>query len=217
MNKKLTSPIAVTIAAICLGGVAFSQIKITGPTPIQSQPTAASAGIMQATPPPATMSAKKKIIWNSPTMLHARAWVQEYCQRSAKITPAEARQYMEELEKLTPVQMKLWLLRYEAEQEHIKAQQSAFEQHRQATVKQAMSVEKQTRKEYADINRGETEAAKQEEKSLAKEKQFSNKMVEQNASERAQAADTMLNPYSMFGHGGYGGYGGYHVHYHVHH
>jgi hypothetical protein len=217
MNKKLTSPIAVTIAAICLGGVAFSQIKIAGPTSIRSQPTAATAESVQATPSPATMSAKKKKIWNSPTMLHARAWVQEYCQRSAKITPVEARQYMEELEKLTPAQMKLWLLRFDAEQEHIRAQQAAFDQHRQAKVKQAISVEKQTRKEYADINRGENEAAGQEEKSLAKEKQFSNQMMEQNASERTQAADTMLNPYGAFGYGGHSGYGGYHVHYHIHH
>ena len=217
MNKRITSSIAVTIAAIFLGGVAFSQIKISGPTPVPSQPTAASKGSAQVASSPATMSAKKKKIWNSPTMLHARAWVQEYCQRSAKITPAEAQQYMEALEKLTPVQMKLWLLRFEAEQEHIKKQQTDFERHRQAMVQQSMSVEQQTRKAYADINRDETEAAGQEEKSIAAEKQFSNQMANQNASERAQAADTMLNPYSMFGYGGYGGYGGYHVHYHVHH
>jgi hypothetical protein len=78
-----------------------------------------------------------------------------------------------------------------------------------------MSVERQTRKSYDRINQDETAAAQHEGKVLASEKKFSDQMAEQNSSERAQAAETLLNPYSMFGYGGYGG--GYHVHYHLHH
>jgi hypothetical protein len=221
MYQKTTRTIIITMAAIFLGSVAFSQVKISGPTPFPTGATATTTASKKAAPSSAAMNAEKEKIWKSPTMLHARAWVQEYCQRSAKITPAEGQQYMDELERLSPAQMKLWLLKYEAEQEHIQAQQAAFEHHRKAMVGQALSVEKQTEKSYADINQGETDAAKLESKSLAKEKQFSQQMMKQNASERAQTTDSMLNPYNMFGYGGYGAHGGYgggyHFHYHVHH
>src|SRR5688500_4065157 len=56
-------------------------------------------------------NAQREQIWNSPNMLRARAWLQEYCSKSARVTPEEAKQQMAELENMTPAQMKLWLLK----------------------------------------------------------------------------------------------------------
>ena len=157
-------------------------------------------------------------------MLHARAWVQEYCARSAKITPAEAKQYMTELENLSPVQMKLWLLKFEHEHEQILQRQAEFNQARQAAVQGALAFQGQTEKDYAAINRDTTEAAETEEGKLAAEQQFSDQMVKQKTAASDAASTALLtNPLGGFGYGGYGygGYGwpggaNYHVHLHTH-
>ena len=83
MNRTLSISACVTIVILGLATAAVSQNPA-------SRPQRASSDT----------AAEREKIWNSPTMLHARAWVQEYCQRSAKITPAEAQQYMKELENL---------------------------------------------------------------------------------------------------------------------
>jgi hypothetical protein len=61
----------------------------------------------------ASMEAERERIWNSPDMLRARAWLQDYCSKSAKVTPEQGRKYMQELANLTPSQMELWLLKHD--------------------------------------------------------------------------------------------------------
>src|SRR6516164_4425244 len=98
--------------------------------PAANNSSAASAPSQSATQPPAnpqSVDAEREQIWNSPSMLRARAWLQEYCDRSAKITPAEKQQYMTELANLTPMQMKLWLLKFDEQEEARRQQQAYFE------------------------------------------------------------------------------------------
>jgi hypothetical protein len=148
-------------------------------------------------------------------MLRARAWVKDYCAHSAKITPAEAKEYDAELANLTPKQMKLWLLKFQHEEEMIQQQQQMFNSSRQADVGQAMALHKQMKQSYADINKGETAAAKTAENSVKQQEEFAQEdSLQKTADQDAAATDLLTQPY--FGYGGYGGYGFGGVHYHFH-
>lgn len=223
MIRRLTS--CCGSAVVILGLVTVANSQPAGPA--SALP---GAGASQSTAPSsAAMDAEREKIWNSPTMLRARAWVQEYCQRSAKITPAEAQAYMTELSQLTPVQMKLWLLKFDHEEEMIRQQQSAFNASRQGGVNAAMGMQRATATAYADINRDETQAAKSEEGSLAVQQQDATERGLQNAADRDATNESLdTQPLFMGGYGpyaGFGPYGGsgplagagdYHLHYHVH-
>jgi hypothetical protein len=182
------------------------------------------------------MDAERAKVWNSPQMLRARAWLQDYCARSAKVTPEEAQQYMDELERLTPTQMKLWLLKFQEHEEVIEQQQAAFNMQRQAGVKQAAAVNQATQQAYADINAGETAKAESAEQSIQNTNQFAQQMSAQLSADRdyratlnslpwgmAWANQTPWGPYAGYpmGTGPYGPVGGggaaphYHVHYHL--
>jgi hypothetical protein len=175
------------------------------------------------------LDAEREEIWNSPTMLRARAWVQEYCRASAKITPAEARQYMTEMANMTPTQMKVWLLKFEAEESMIRQQQAAFNRSRQAGVSQAIAYQSQTQQELADVNRDENAAAQDAQQSIDQQQQLAAERDEQNVADRDASEANLDNPMAYGPYGPYGligsyPYGGYnpwagaatHVHIHVH-
>lgn len=212
MNRSLQF-LAVVVAV--LGLATFASSQSVRPAPSASAPITSTADSGTA--------AEREKIWNSPTMLRARAWVQDYCSKSAKITPEEAQEYMTELENLSPKQMKLWLLKFQQEEEMIDQQQAAFEQARQAAVNQAISVNRATQRAYGDINREETAAAEGAEQSI--------KTEQEQAFERGLNKEEDLNSYHYGGFGaGYGNpfgyYGGMypwlpgaaptHIHVHVH-
>ena len=208
------------LAALGPGAIAFSQTP--PPTNAKSQVETAPEA---ATPVPNTYSAtaydaERDKIWNSPRMLRARAWVQEYCQRSAKISPEEASQYLAELERLTPIQMKLWLLKFDEEQEQIDRQQAAFDQAREASVAHARSINEATEQAYSRISQGDLEAVIAQRELVAKE-QAARQMYAQRADNSAAAATSSLQPdyralYPPFYGGNPGmGYPGV-IHFHTH-
>ncbi|QEG33109.1 hypothetical protein [Bythopirellula goksoeyrii] len=219
MNRILSISVC---AAIVLFGLATAAISQNANSRRPSGTNQASSATTINT------AAEREKIWNSPTMLKARAWVQEYCQRSAKITPAEAKQYMTELENLSPVQMKLWLLKFDHQEEMNRKREEDFEIARRAHLKQAEAINNATQKSYADINRDENEAASTEERSL--------QIQAQNDAERglAKQEETSLDASNVDSfYNGYGGlYGDYgygfsyrpldgigvapHIHIHVH-
>jgi hypothetical protein len=194
--------------------------------------TAEPAPYPNASPQTPAMDAEREKVWNSPAMLRARAWLQDYCARSAKVTPEEARQYMEELQRLTPVQMKLWLLKFQEHEEMIEQQQAAFNMQRQAGLRQAAAVNRATQQAYADINAGETAKAETAQQSLNEQAQFAQQMSAQLSENRdyratlnslpwgmAWANQSPWGPYAgypMGGPGPYGPLGGGDAHYHVH-
>lgn len=217
MNAKTITPIA--LIALLLGATTVTYSQTGGaPLPPADTPLGQLEPISSATPSTPAMEAERAQIWNSPTMLRARAWVQEYCQRSARITPEEAKDYMSELQRMTPKQMKLWLLKFNHEEEMIHERQSAFETSRRDSVKQAIGFDRSVQQAYGRINQDETEAAASDQASINEE--------QQNAQQNAQIKEENANFNSSIGLGAYGyGYPPYgyipmapvHYHYHFHH
>lgn len=215
MNRYLSNSICVVLVLLSVGTVAIGQNNNAATRPAAG-PAANNSNV------------EREKIWNSPSMLRARAWVQEYCQRSAKITPEEAKQYMTELENLSPVQMKLWLLKFQHEEDMIRQQQADFERSRQASLAQAGMYRQQIQHAENNINRDETMAAEAEEQSLQTQaleasERAQNKQTDLNIS-AARIDDPLGGGYGgLFGWGyplgSYGyGFGGYSspVHVHVH-
>lgn len=182
----------------------------------------------------AAMDAERAKIWNSPAMLRGRAWLHDYCARSAKVTPAQAQEYMTELENMSPSQMRLWLLKFQEQEEMLHQQQAAFNVQRQAGVQQAVGINQATQQAYANINQDETEKAQTAEQSINEQTQFSQQTGLQKSADRDYAATMNSLPwgaawanqspwgpyagYPMGGPGPYGAGGGaghYHVHYHI--
>jgi hypothetical protein len=212
MNRLLSNVVCILLVLLGVGTLAIGQNSNATPRTATGQASASN-------------NAEREKIWNSPSMLRARAWVQEYCQRSAKITPEEAKQYMTELENLSPVQMKLWLLKFQHEEDMIRQQQADFEQARQASLGQAGMYRQQMQQAGVNINRDETLAAENEEQSLqtqAAEASERQDQKQQNLAISGAATDDALgNGYGAWGLGyglggyGYGGYGSP-VHVHIH-
>jgi hypothetical protein len=159
---------------------------------------------MKVDSPAPQMDAEKEAIWNSPDMLRARAWLQEYCNTSAKCKPGDAEKFSNELQNMSATQMKLWLMKFE-EEEAEKQQQTAFWKHVQGmAVSHAKSVNKQTDKSLAAVTSEETQSANQEEKEVQYEQNLEDTESEDKQIENAGDA---YNP----GEGYYPGDG---VHFH---
>jgi hypothetical protein len=226
MNAKSLAILAPILLLLSAGTASFSQTGgQPGGAPLPPPDTAPGQllPMVSSTPSTPAIEAQRAEIWNSPTMLRARAWAQEYFKQSARITPEEARDYMAELQRMSPTQMKLWLLKFEHEQEMVHQQQAAFNQQRQAGVQQAMAMNQSIQQAYGRINQDETEAAQTEEASIQEQQQN----AQQNADEKEQnLTDTPVGgAWGPYGYGGYGygpyGYGGgliapaeYHYHFH---
>lgn len=213
----------VAAAMLAAVGVSFASFAVGQSAAPPALPAVKPAAATPAAAPApyhaganAAQDAERAKIWESPQMLRARAWVKDYTSHSAKITPAEAKEYEAELANLSPKQMKLWLLKFQHEEEQIQQQQQMFNNARQADVGQAMALHKQMKKSYADINADETAAAQTAEGSIKQQQQFSQEDALQKSADR-DAADTSLETAPFYGgYGGYGGYGYGGVHYHFH-
>ena len=153
-------------------------------------------------------------------MLRARAWLKDYCSKSAKVTPEMAKQYENELANMSPNQMRLYLMKFD-EQEQMRQQQYAmFQQANSAGLKEAVAIHRQTQQGYAAMNQAETAAATQEEGSITEQRES-----EQNAQQdRMSDMNSYGNPYMNGGYGGGYGYGapygfggGIQNHYHFYH
>jgi hypothetical protein len=151
------------------------------------------------------MNAEREQIWNSPNMLRARAWLAEYCKTSAKVTPEMAKHYQDELAKMTPSQLKLWLLRFDHAEEQLQQRQALWQQAHDLSLRQALAANQATQRAYAAINQGENAAAGEEQQQLNIQAQDRENMAE------AKQLESM-GPYPG---AGYPGWGGIHYHYHL--
>jgi hypothetical protein len=212
MKRLVVAAVTLAVVGVSFANFAFSQTAAPATTaakPAAAAPAAYPAGGNAA------MDAERAKIWESPQMLRARAWVKDYCAHSAKVTPEEAKEYEAELANLSPKQMKLWLLKFQHEEEMIQQQQAMFNSSRQADVQQAMAVHKQMKQAYANVNADANQAAKTAEDSITQQQEFAQEDgLQKNADRDAAATDMLTQPY--FGYGGYGGYGFGGVHYHFH-
>jgi hypothetical protein len=80
------------------------------------------------------IEAEREKIWNSPEMLSARAWLETYFERAAKISDEQAKKYMDGLRTMYPDQMKLWLVKFQADRESRKQQHESQRQVRNQTL-----------------------------------------------------------------------------------
>lgn len=242
MSRIASCLVALMVASTLVAAVAVAQTLTPTPSSAEAPPAANEQPTLTPSPArapyPATtaaeMDAERAKIWNSPAMLRGRAWLHDYCARSAKVTPEQAQEYLTELQNMTPSQMKLWLLKFQEQEEMIQQQQAAFNVHRQVGVQQAMGVEKATQQSYANINQDETEKAQTAEQSLDEQQQFAQQRGLQKSADRDYAAtmnslpwgsawanQSPWGPYAGYPMGGPGPYGGgagaghYHVHYHI--
>jgi hypothetical protein len=166
---------------------------------------------------PTSMDAEKEQIWNSPDMLRARAWLKDYCSKSAKVTPEMAKEYEAELANMTAKQMKIYLMKFDEEEQQRQQQYAMFQQANQAGLQHAMAVQRQTRQNYAAMNQGETAAAQNAQQQINEQREAAQQAAEDKRLEQS------TYPYGTgYGYGPYGfspyapyGYGGVHYHYHL--
>jgi hypothetical protein len=156
----------------------------------------------------ASLEAERERIWNSPDMLRARAWLQDYCSKSTKVTPEQGRKYMQELANLTPSQMELWLLKHDHAEQQRQQGYAFWQQAHAAGLSQALAADRATQQAYARINQEQSEAA-----GVAQQQIDEQSQAAQTASEDKQLE---LNaPSGPFGTYAYPGYGGIHYHFHL--
>jgi hypothetical protein len=148
---------------------------------------------------------EREQIWNSPNMLRARAWLADYCKSSAKVTPEMAKHYQDELAKMTPAQLKLWLLRFDHAEEQLQQRQALWQKAHDLSIQQALAANQATQRAYAAINQGENAAAGEEQQQLNIQAQDRENMAEAKQLETA----------APYGGVGYPGWGGIHYHYHL--
>jgi hypothetical protein len=158
----------------------------------------------------ANANSEREKIWNSPGMLRARAWLQDYCSKSAKVTPEMAQKYQQELANMTPAQMELWLLKFNEQEEQRQQQRAFWEQGHALQLQRAQAVNAQVRQNYANINQAQSESAELAEGQIQEQREI----AQINAQDRM--GEMSGYPYGPnFGpYGGYG-YGGVHFHYHM--
>jgi hypothetical protein len=198
-RTRIIGSIAAVIG-LCLATILASRAQ--QPQPFRPGYPAAQAPAGSS----ASMNAQREQIWNSPNMLRARAWLQDYCRVSKKFTPEDEQKYLAELQNLTPGQMKLWLLKFDHEEEARQQQHAMWEQAHSAALSRAMAADQATQKSYAAINQEETAAAGEEQQQLNEQQQAQQNLV----------ADKQLGAAGAYGpYGAYPGYGGIHYHFHL--
>jgi hypothetical protein len=148
---------------------------------------------------PATVEAERQKIWNSEPMLRARAWLEDYFTKAAKVTPKEAQEYREHLQAMTPVQMRLWLLKFEEEEQRRKQAEAAWQQARQFELSQNEAALQ--RQQQALANSGASGAGLQDEQ--GSQRNLQNQMILQ----QKYGAPFGYGPYRVYPYGGYPLYG----------
>lgn len=201
-RKIVGGMLVVTVACLVLAMVGHAQT----PRPTATAPAATPAPAQPAVAAHPVMNADQEAVWNSPNMLRARAWLQEYCATSKNCKPGDYQKFAVELENMSATQMKLWLLKFDEEEDQ-KSQQRQFYQQAQSTLlKQAKVADIATQKSYGAIEKEETGAANQEQSQINEEEQNEQQMQD----------DKQLGPYTPYGQGMYPGAGdGVHYHFHL--
>ncbi len=156
------------------------------------------AGICAAAPPPpigapapresqnASQADEREQIWNSPDMTDARAWLDDYFAASAKVTPDEAKRYLDRLHAMTPDQMRLWLRRFN-EQRQSRRQAESFFQQRQNELAQGLAARRQQPLAGAQYNRAIGGGALQAQQRIQSQQWLQNQMVLQRQTQTPYA------------------------------
>jgi hypothetical protein len=156
---------------------------------------------------------ERNAIWDSAEMVAAREWLVDHMARSARITPSQSQRYMEELKRLSPEQMKLWLMTFEEQQAERNRQNQSFEAARQMSVDRAMQANQASQQAAENATRTRNQAAKTAQQALQSQQQAAQERSQQRTSDRDIAARAMLQPsaYIWLNTSPWGPYAGYPV------
>jgi hypothetical protein len=170
----------------------------------------------QASRPPAPPKlspeqlAEREKIWNSPNMLRARAWLHDYCSKSAKVTPDMAKRYQDELANMTPSQMELWLLKFDHEEAQRQQQYSFFQQANTFGMQRAQAANQAAKQSLAEFNQDQSKAAVDAQQQMDEQREFRQSEAANNLPQPMGPSPYLYPGYSwMLGHPG-----GIHYHYH---
>ncbi len=172
---------------------------------------------------------EREAAWNSPEMLRARAWVNEYAKNKDNVSEAEAAANIQALQSMTAGQMKLLATMHDSlskshptsqtQLTHAQALQHArqaaaaqkwwYDNVHKAEMQRALAADHASQQVYNDINQEETGAANEAQKQFDSEQAF----ARENQQDKL---DELNSPY-YYGDAPYGGLWGYPgVHYHFH-
>ncbi len=210
MKRLVVAAVMLAVVGLSFAKFAVGQSAVATTTTVKPPAAANSAGTTTAA------DAERSQIWDSPQMLRARAWLKDHDAHSARVTPEEAKEHETELANLSPKQMKLWLLKFQHEEEVNQQQRAMFNSQRQAEVHQAMAMHEQIKQSYKNINADANQAAQTAEDSIKQQQEFAQQDGLQKSADRGAAVTDMLTQPFFGGYGSYGGYGVGGVHYHFH-
>jgi hypothetical protein len=194
MNSQLRKPV---LGVLIVLGLFWAAVVATHAQAPAQRPTRATGA----------EEAERERIWNSPNMLRARAWLQDYCSKSAKVTPELAKKYQDELEHMSAAQLQLWLLKFDHEEEQRQQQYSMWQQAHSQNLSRAMAATRAARQSLADVNQEQSAAAGEAQQQINEQQQFT-----EDAQLNKQFETVGPYPYGYLNPG----YGGVHFHYHLH-
>jgi hypothetical protein len=141
LNLKLKSTLRLICLLACLAWCLDYAVVSQGQTPPQPQKPVPATPYTQPTSsyPSAEIEAERKKIWKSDEMLAARAWLEDYIQKSAKISDAQGKKYLAELRAMSPDQMKLWLIKFQRQREQRASESETFRRLNREQVQRQMS------------------------------------------------------------------------------
>jgi hypothetical protein len=210
----MMKPIWLFLAAVFLAaGCAFEPAQAQEAGAPAVSPPSSDERYAEEAPSKEAMEAERQAIWDSKEMVEAREWLVDHMARSARITPSQSKRYMEELERLSAQQLKLWLITFEEQQAERARQRESFERARQQSVDNAMRENRATQQAAENINRTRTEAAKMAQESLQNQQRATEERSRQLVSDRDAAATAALqsSPYIWLNTLPWGPYAGYPV------
>lgn len=191
--KRIRQVLAATaLAALGGGGLAHAQ-----PAPAVVTPPSTDERYTETTPrTQEEIDKERTAIWDSAEMVAAREWLVDHMARSARITPSQSQRYMEELKRLSPEQMKLWLITFEEQQAERNRQSQTFESARQMSVDRAMQANQASQQAAENVTRTRNQAAQTAQESMRNQQQAAQARSQQLTSDRDAAARAMLQPSS---------------------
>jgi hypothetical protein len=197
MKASRSAVLIVFAFAIALGRVEAAPPAPAVPpaAPAKAATTATAAPTKPADP--AAIEAERQKIWNSAAMLRARAWLEDYFEKSARITPKEAQEYRQHLEAMTPVQMKLWLMQFEEREQQRKQAEAAWQQAQQFSLQQNEAAIRAQQRALA--NPAPSGAAFQEEQRQGGQQALQNQMILQ----QKYGTPNLYSPYGFYPYGAY--------------
>lgn len=183
MKRRVLSATILALA-LAVGGVADAQA--IGP----------AGGPAAAVEPDAER--ERRAVWNSPEMLEARAWLEDYFRASRRHDAAAPADYLTRLSRLDADAMRLWLARLERSRRRAAERQLALETERQFQLARAAAVQRQRSENLRRISEQESARARFAQRRLDAERAQTQALVLQRTASRDETLRRQLTENRTF-------------------